>query len=403
MNCSTFMAEYEYFWSLPNVEQAATDPGHLALQFSIFACAMHFVDDISPEERSSSSEFYISASHQALCLFSYLNRCSLATMQTMVLICHFLINNNHVSDAWNFSGLTQRLAYGLGLHRRPEEWSGQDFAPDQERIRLWLAVMFMDTNLCLYTELPPATSYHDLDRSCLETVTKVNGFEFLQGPGASDSMAWENDLKDMTVQKDIEYLQATWDFTRFAQTNICIPQALRKPMCRDTAHKDQLIAEFRQLYQSWAWPFNVLDPNRFEGPDIRLILQSISLTSVYFWLLRQLYMESDQLAGVTPNFDEALEAAHEGLAAFFALVRIYPTQADVWCANHTRAYDQATAIATVLSANGLGRDPRRMLAKSDLERYIDIVMRTKGNPGFESTKRRRLAKLEALKAEISYG
>ena len=61
-----------------------------------------------------------------------------------------------------------------------------------------------------------------------------------------------------------------------------------------------------------------------------------------------------------------------------------------------------TAIATILSADGIGRDPRRMLAKSDLERYIDIILRAKGSAEFESTRKKRLAKLEALKAETSY-
>ena len=55
-------------------------------------------------------------------------------------------------------------------------------------------------------------------------------------------------------------------------------------------------------------------------------------------------MESDTALGVESNLNEALEAAHEGLAAFFALVRIHPSQADVWCANNTRAYDQAVSL-----------------------------------------------------------
>lgn len=347
------MAEYECFWALPAQEQAASDPAHLALQFAIYACAVHFVDDISPDERASSAEFYISASHQALCLFSYLNRCSLATMQTMILICHFLINNNHVSDVWTFSGLTQRVAYGLGLHRKPEDWPMEDgFAAKSQRYRLWHAIMFHDTNLCIYTELPPATSYHDLDRSCLNEFDSDIGINFMHSSGISGSSPsieeqfdWERTPQDFNTKKDIDYLQATWDFTQFAQRNICIPKALRRAVYRDAAHKEQLITEFRQLYQSWAWPFNTVDPNRLEGPNVRLILQSIWLTSVYFWLLMQMQMDTDPAAGVESNFDAAIEAAHEGLGAFFALIRICPSQADVWCANHTRAYDQAVSSA----------------------------------------------------------
>ena len=312
---------------------------------------MPFIDDGLPDERSSSAEFYISASHQALCLFSYLNRCSLATMQTMTLVNHFLINNSHVSDAWTFSGMIQRQAHGLGLHRKPDEQIEDAFAPSQQRSRLWHATMFQDTNLCLYTGLPPATSYHDLDRTCLEETDSDGSIFFPHNPELrraslqiEDAMTWESQLQHVSAQKDVDYLQATWDFAQFAQTNICIPQALRKPVCQNPGHKARLISDFRHLYESWAWPFSSLDPSRFEGPDTRLTLQSISLTSVYFWLSRQLHLENDSVLGVESNVNEALEAAHEGMAAFFALVRIYPSQADVWCANNTRAYDQAVCL-----------------------------------------------------------
>ena len=351
VNRSTFTLEYEYFWSLSAAEKAMSDAAHLALQFAMYACAISFVDDGLPDERSSSADFYISASHQALCLFSYLNRCSLATIQSTILINHFLVNNNHISDAWTFSGMIQRQAHGLGLHRKPDEQPEDGFAPSQQRARLWHATMFQDTNLCLYTGLQPATSYHDLDRTCLEDTDGDGSIIFPHDPEMrraslqiEDAMAWEGQLRDVTAQKDIDYLQATWDFAQFAQTNICIPQALRKPLCRDAGHKERLISAFRQMCQSWAWPFNVLDSTRFEGPDTRLTLQSISLTGAYFWLLRQLHMENDTVLGVESNLNEALEAAHEGLAAFFALVRIHPSQADVWCANNTRAYDQAVSF-----------------------------------------------------------
>lgn len=37
----------------------------------------------------------------------------------MVLLCYFLINDNHASDGWAFAGILMRQAYAMGLHRDP--------------------------------------------------------------------------------------------------------------------------------------------------------------------------------------------------------------------------------------------------------------------------------------------
>lgn len=60
-----------------------------------------------------SSQSTVSASHQALRMFSYLGRPSMRSIQTMVLITYFLMNDNHASDAWAFAGVLIRQAYAL--------------------------------------------------------------------------------------------------------------------------------------------------------------------------------------------------------------------------------------------------------------------------------------------------
>ncbi|KAF5724948.1 zn 2cys6 transcription factor [Fusarium mundagurra] len=63
------------------------------------------------------AEFYASASSQSLRISSYLSSASLGSIQAMVLLVHFLVNNNHVSEAWEFSGILIRQAQAMGLHR----------------------------------------------------------------------------------------------------------------------------------------------------------------------------------------------------------------------------------------------------------------------------------------------
>ena len=56
---------------------------------------------------------------------SYLSTASLRSIQAMVLMTYFLINDNHASDGWAFAGVLIRQAYAMGLHRDPNV--GEEF------------------------------------------------------------------------------------------------------------------------------------------------------------------------------------------------------------------------------------------------------------------------------------
>lgn len=99
----TFYLEYEHFWSLRDSEK--TDAAFVGLLFVMMALGTQFVSTTNPKDRKQTSEFYASAGNQALRMFSYMNTASLHSVQAMVLIGYFLINDNHASDGWAFSGL----------------------------------------------------------------------------------------------------------------------------------------------------------------------------------------------------------------------------------------------------------------------------------------------------------
>ncbi|KAI9870072.1 MAG: hypothetical protein M1830_004717 [Pleopsidium flavum] len=50
---------------------------------------------------------------------SYLSGPSTRSIQATVLITYFLMDDNHASDGWAFSGLLIRQAYTMGLNRDP--------------------------------------------------------------------------------------------------------------------------------------------------------------------------------------------------------------------------------------------------------------------------------------------
>ncbi|TVY88447.1 Transcription factor, partial [Lachnellula willkommii] len=141
----TFYADYTHFWSLPQPERDRADAAFVALVFSMLAMGTHFVTTTSPRERQQTAEFYVSAAHQSLRLSSYLNKASVRSIQAMVLVTYFLINDNHASDGWAFAGILIRQAYAMGLHRDPNIVSPHASTFDkQQRRKLWQAVLLQD-------------------------------------------------------------------------------------------------------------------------------------------------------------------------------------------------------------------------------------------------------------------
>lgn len=181
-----------------------------------------------------------------------------------ILICYFLISNNHISDAWTFSGMTQRQAYGLGPNRNPDIVRPDDtFSQRQQRCRLWQATMFQDTSLSLYCEMPPGTAFHDIDPTCLRCHDSTIDSQ-LESPDSSSPLT-ELFISsvDETQVNDVAFLRVMWEYATWSRAKICIPRALRRAIGTDAAHKVQLIAGFREMYSNWAPPFNSYSESRF--------------------------------------------------------------------------------------------------------------------------------------------
>lgn len=116
----TFYADYEHLWSLLHRNQHEhAEPAFVGLVFVMMALGTQFQYVSSLEGGKKGAEFYASASNQALRIGCYLSSASIQSIQAMVLITYFLINDNHASDGWSFAGILMRQAYAMGLHRDP--------------------------------------------------------------------------------------------------------------------------------------------------------------------------------------------------------------------------------------------------------------------------------------------
>ncbi|KAK2932684.1 Zn2-C6 fungal-type DNA-binding domain [Fusarium oxysporum f. sp. vasinfectum] len=351
----TFYADYEHFWQMNQQEKTDTDPSFIALIFVMLALGTQF-------ERRQTAEFYASASNQALRIASYLSSASLRSIQAMVLLVYFLINDNHASDGWAFAGILIRQAYAMGLHRDPNIVTpNATLFEKQQRRKVWQAVLLQDTFLTVLLSLPPSATHTDVS------------VEDLLDDGSSIANS------DPT---DTAYIRGSWTLANLVQETICSPRSLDLPICTTARHKSKLIADFRAVYRSFPDVFRSWDPDSITAlakTNKRVVRQTLFLTSNYFHNL--MLVHASESPDVPVNVRGTLEAAHDAITAFFLLFTLLEIEARVWWVFNHRAFLEALCIGNVLKeaarepggADMMARDPLLVRAKADITRMIQIM------------------------------
>ncbi|KAI0390974.1 fungal-specific transcription factor domain-containing protein [Xylariaceae sp. FL0594] len=361
----TFYSQYEHFWLLK--ESGQCDASFVALLFVMLALGTQFVSTTSPRDCKQTAEFYASAGNQALRMSSYLSTASLHSVQAMVLLCYFLINDNHASDGWAFAGIIMRQAYAMGLHRDPNIVT-PDATPfeKQQRRKLWQAVLLQDTFLTVLLSLPPSATHTDV---------KIEDF-------ITHSHSVAN--SDPT---DTAYIRGSWMLANLVQETICSPRSLDMPICSTQRQKSKLIADFRAVYRSFPDVFRSWDQEsiaQLANSNKRVVRQTLFLSSNYYHNL--MLVHASESPDVPVNIRGTLEAAHEAITAFFVLFKLFDNEARVWWVFNHRAFLEALCIGSVLreaardpaTAEQMSRDPLYSKAKADITRMIQI-MQSMGN------------------------
>jgi len=263
----TFYALYEHFWSLPRAEKDKENASFVALLFVMLALGTQFVSTTksTQDDRRQMAEFYASAGNQALRMFSYMSTASIQSIQAMVLLCYFLINDNHASDGWAFAGLLMRQAYAMGLHRDPNIVTPQANAFEkQQRRKLWQAVLLQDTFFVVLLSLPPNATHTDVH---------VDDFD-------DDESSIAN--SDPT---DTAYIRGSWTLANLVQETICSPRCLDLPICATQRQKSKLVGEFRGVYRSFPDVFRSWNQDSIAQLAVsnkRVVRQTLFLTSNYY-------------------------------------------------------------------------------------------------------------------------
>lgn len=278
----------------------------------------------------------VSASHQALRVFSYLGKPSIRSVQTMVLIIYFLMNDNHAADAFAFAGILVRHAYALGLNRDPSKFC-PNAAPceKQTRRKLWQAIYFQDTFLTVLLGLPPTATHTDVR---IEDLHPENDNFFTQANPA-----------------DVSYISSMWHLAKLVQPKICTPRSLSLPINQTSAERTDLADEFHRVYKSFPAPlrsFSEIDMCDLARENKRLARQTLFLTSNYFHCL--MLVHADQHANLERDIHETLNAAHIAIDSFFQLHTLFPEEAKVWYHFSHRAFLEAVSLSSSLLCSRKG-------------------------------------------------
>ncbi|KAF2870778.1 fungal-specific transcription factor domain-containing protein [Massariosphaeria phaeospora] len=406
-----FYADYERFWSLPLAEKHAADPVLVALHFVVYAMGTQFIPMPSDQERAQIAEFYVSASQQALRLSSYLSRASVRTLQAMVLICYFLMNDNHASDAWSFGGVLMRQAYAMGLHRDPDIIAPRCSLSDkQQRRKLWQAVLFQDTFLTVLLKLPPTATFSDVRVDSLtdELVDYVTNGSSTNGtttdpvinPMSISNIAPTTDAFPAYELCDRQYIRSMWRMANLVKDTVCTPRSLGRPLTTSPASRADLITQYYALLASF--PVPLTDPSDAAARALaesnpRLLRQNLFFRSNFWHCVMILQADENGAGGVVCDVKGALEAARMALQAFFHFWEFLRVDAGVWWVFQHRAFEEALLMARILSAqehplapdrDGLSpaNDALLVQAREDAGRTLAILDMVGGAPEMQKTR-----------------
>ena len=350
-----FYADYERFWSLPLAEKQVADPVLVALHFVIYAMGTQFIATPSDQERAQIAEFYVSASQQALRLSSYLSRASVRTLQAMVLICYFLMNDNHASDAWAFGGVLMRQAYAMGLHRDPDIFSPRCSLSDkQQRRKLWQAVLFQDTFLTVLLKLPPTATFSDVR---VESLTDELDDYVANGPsnGTSDPIINPMSISNIAPMPDVfpvyelsdrQYIRSMWHMANLVQRSVCTPRSLNNPLTTSPHEKSNLIAQYHDLLSSFPAVLTTSDESTIldlANANQRLLRQNLFFRSNFWHCVMILNADENEAGGVVADVKATLDAARMALQAFFHFWEYLRVDAGVWWVFQHRAFEEAVS------------------------------------------------------------
>ena len=372
-----FYADYERFWALPLQEKQRVDAAMLALHFAVYAMGAQFIQMDSEQQKAQIAEFYVSAAHQSLRLYLFLSRTSLKSIQAMILMAYFLMNDNKAADAWAFGGILLRQAYAMGLNRDPDLIVPHVSAAEkQSRRKLWQAVYFQDTFLTVLLKLPPTATFADVtvdsltddpipdpqaptlptDSPAPNTCTNPMSISAIappqiaspvQPPLSVTSVLPPPPSSAMSTANDVAFIRSMWQLADLVQRNVCFPRALSRPLTTSPRNKANLLSQFHALYASFPPALTCITPGSFAAllaTDTRVARQNLFLRSNFWHCVMLIEADENEAGGVKCDVHGALKAGRLALGSFFDFWEGLRVDTGVWWVFQHRAFEEAVSV-----------------------------------------------------------
>ncbi|CAC9894340.1 unnamed protein product, partial [Aureobasidium pullulans] len=400
----TFYVAYERFWQLPEKERETADADLIALHFALYAMGTQFMQFPAYDAKSSSAEFL--------------------ALGAQILLCYFLMNDNHASDAYAWSGIIVRQAYALRLHRDPDIIL-PNISPVEKhtRRRFWQAILHQDTFLTVLLKLPPTATHSDVSIDSLANETEAEAQDSTRYTGSSARI--ENLMSISVIappqevpkqpephilphqritedvdKADVLYVKSLWRLALKVQENLCSPVSLSIPIAKNPRAKTTLVNSFREIWKnapSFLTTSDYETLRQMAQNSGRAVRQNLFFTSNYYHCLMIIQAFEDAETGVELNFRGALEAAHEAIWTYFKLNDFFGGDAGVWWVFQHRAFEEALTmtdlLATLQASEQNSRDPLYTKCKEAVRQMIDLLQRQGGSQ--EMNKHRHGALLAA--------
>ncbi|KAM3416022.1 hypothetical protein BST61_g9509 [Cercospora zeina] len=375
-----FFEAHEAFWRDSLCERGEYDPTRLALFLGVYACA---AQQSPSQEQREKAQTYLSASHESLVVSNYLQMHSLRRSQALLLICHFLINDSRLIEAWTLAGLAQRQACSLKLSHAHLAMQASGSSEDWQRAQLWDALCHQDNMIACLLKMPRS----------------------INSDASSSTFQEQQADEESQATTDRRYHTALARIAAFANEHMFSPTT-----AATTAREARHICDLLQaIFDSFEAPFQNLDSFWVQNQEnSQLARQGIEIMSVFhFHMMLILHMARDSSTAI-PS-DKLIHCFHEGLAAFFALSDLEPNAARTWSLCHTLSYLQAVSLGKFLGrisresfsvAPSKKRDPLLMLAKSDFDRYLEALTREANRDGKLQPAADRVRQLRELRKSI---
>lgn len=344
------------------MKKLEVDTDFLALVLMILAMGTQFLQGPgSADELQAAAEFYSSACHQSLRLFSYLNRTSVRCLQSMVFMTYFLLNSGRASDGWAFSGILVRQAYACGMNREPTLISPQFSTFERlERRRLWHGIVCQDSFMSMSLRLPPAATHCDVDNAA-PMLENDDSFFTDANPDAGN----EDFANNESSHSDTGYVQSMYSLALLAQETISTPRSLSLPVASNPRQRTLLLSRFRACYRSFPDAFRAWDEGSIaalaQQGKKRLVRQIMFLTGLYWHCMTLIQSEGLEdidytvyESGKGPvNIDSwirgTLDAASESMRAFFIIHAVLRGESSVWWAFCHRAFSVSVCFSSASS------------------------------------------------------